>query len=99
MLQETQNEELEELDYDLKVQGLTKAASTHQHWSRTGFELHLAVLTGQLEEVKFLGEEKSYNPVQREDEGCQKHGVSDDCCGTPFCTETALVRHRSASNF
>jgi len=69
MLQETQNEELEELDYNLKVQGLTKAASTHQHWSRTGFELHLAILTGQLEIVKFLTEEKNYNPVQREDEG------------------------------
>jgi len=30
---------------------------------------------------------------------CQNHVVSDDCCGTPFCAETALVRHRFASNF
>jgi len=30
---------------------------------------------------------------------CQNHVVSDDCCGTPFCTETALVRHRFTSNF
>jgi len=30
---------------------------------------------------------------------CQNHVVSDDCCGTPFCTETALVRHCFASNF
>ena len=30
---------------------------------------------------------------------CQNHVVSDDCCGTPFCTETAFIRHRSASNF
>ena len=30
---------------------------------------------------------------------CQNHVVSDDCCGTPFCAETVLVRHRFASNF
>jgi len=30
---------------------------------------------------------------------CQNHVVSDDCCGTPFSAETALVRHHSASNF
>jgi len=30
---------------------------------------------------------------------CQNHVISDDCCGTPFCAETALIRHRSASNF
>ena len=30
---------------------------------------------------------------------CQNHVVSDDCCGMPFCTETALIRHCSASNF
>jgi len=23
----------------------------------------------------------------------QNHIVLDDCCGTPFCTETALVHH------
>jgi len=30
---------------------------------------------------------------------CQNHVVSDDCCGTPFCTEMALIRHRFASKF
>ena len=30
---------------------------------------------------------------------CQNHIISNDCCGTPFCAETALVCHRSASNF
>ena len=30
---------------------------------------------------------------------CQNHVVSDDCCGTPFCAETVLVRHRFVSNF
>jgi len=39
------------------VQGLAKAASTH--------ELHLTVLTGQFEAVKFLVEENNYNPMQR----------------------------------
>ena len=29
----------------------------------------------------------------------QNHVVLDDCCGMPFCVETALVRHRFASNF
>jgi len=29
---------------------------------------------------------------------CQNH-VLDNCCGTPFCIETALVCHCSASNF
>ena len=30
---------------------------------------------------------------------CQNLVVSDDCCGMPFCAETAPVCHRSASNF
>ena len=30
---------------------------------------------------------------------CQNHVVSDNCCRTPFCAETALVRHRFASNY
>ena len=30
---------------------------------------------------------------------CQNYVISDDCCGTPFFAETALVRHCSASNF
>jgi len=29
---------------------------------------------------------------------CQNHDL-DDCCGMLFCTETVLIRHRSASNF
>ena len=45
------------------MQGLAGIASNHEHWS--GLELHLAVLTGQLEAVKFLVEEKHFNPMQR----------------------------------
>jgi len=30
---------------------------------------------------------------------CQNHVISDDCCGTLFCAETALICHCSASNF
>ena len=30
---------------------------------------------------------------------CLNHVDLDDCCGTLFCAETALVRHHSASNF
>ena len=41
-----------------------KTASTPEHWSRSGLELHYAVLTGQLETVKFLVEENNYNPMQ-----------------------------------
>jgi len=29
---------------------------------------------------------------------CQNQVVSDNYCGTPFCAETALVCHHSASN-
>ena len=45
------------------MKGLAETASTHEHWS--GLELHLAVLTGQLEAVKFLVEEEHFNPMQR----------------------------------
>ena len=55
------------MDYELRVQGLAEAASTHELWS--GLELHLAVLTGQLEDVKFLAEENNYNPMQRDRQG------------------------------
>ena len=30
---------------------------------------------------------------------CQNHIISDDYCGTLFCTETALIRHRPTSYF
>ena len=45
------------------MKGLAETAFTHEHWS--ALELHLAVLTGQLEAVKFLGEEEHFNPMQR----------------------------------
>ena len=42
------------------MKGLAETASTHEH-----LELHLAVVTGQLEAVKFLVEEEHFNPMQR----------------------------------
>jgi len=30
---------------------------------------------------------------------CQNHVISDDYCGTPLCTETALICHHFTSNF
>ena len=42
------------LDYELTVQGLAEPASTS--------ELHNAIWTGQMQLVKFIIEEKDYNP-------------------------------------
>ena len=41
-----------------------ETASIHEHWSRSGLELHHAVLTGQLKTVKFLVEKNNCNPMQ-----------------------------------
>ena len=54
--------ELEELDYELRVQGLAEASSFHK--SGSGLELHHAAAIGQLWYVRFLVEKMHYNPMQ-----------------------------------
>ena len=54
--------ELEELDYELRVQVITDTSSFHK--SSSGLELHHASPVGQLEHVRFLVEKKDFNPNQ-----------------------------------
>ena len=56
------DKELEELDYELRVQGLAEASSFHK--SGSGLELHHAAAIGQLWYVRFLVEKMHYNPMQ-----------------------------------
>ena len=51
------------MEYELKVQGLVETASSYK--SGSGLELHRAVATGQLEDVKSRVEKKHYNPMQK----------------------------------
>ena len=54
---------LKEVDYELRLQGLLKSASSNK--SGSGLELHCAAM-GQLEYVKFLVEDQHCNPMQRD---------------------------------
>ena len=54
--------ELKELDYELRVQGITVTSSFGK--SESGLELHHASAMGQLEHVRFLVEKKYCNPNQ-----------------------------------
>ena len=58
---------MKEIDYELKVQGLVKTASSHK--SGSSLELYFAVTVGQLEHVRFLVEKKHCSPLQREQNG------------------------------
>ena len=49
------------------MQGLAETSSIQEYLG--GLELHLAVLNGQLETVKFLVEKNNCNPMQRDHEG------------------------------
>ena len=60
--QDLLDRELEELDYELKVQGITDTSSFHI--IESGLELHHAAAMGQLEYVRFLVEKKYCNPSQ-----------------------------------
>ena len=60
--QDPLDRELEELDYELRVQGITDTSSFHG--SGSGLELHRASAMGQLEHVRFLVEKKDCNPNQ-----------------------------------
>ena len=61
--QDRLNSELEELDYELRMEGLVEMASSHMR--RSGLELHHAAAEGQLENVRFLVKKKLNNPMQR----------------------------------
>ena len=58
---------MKEIEYELRVQGLVETASSHN--SVGDLELHHAVAMQQLENVRFLVEEKQYNPMQRNQAG------------------------------
>ena len=53
------------MDYELRVQGLLKTASSRKSWS--SLELHHAAAVGDFEYVRLLVEKKHYSPMQKDE--------------------------------